>query len=40
MIQPVVEGQGEEKAFPILLRRLLPELGCYLDVGSSPFRSK
>ncbi len=40
MIQPIVEGQGEEKAFPILLRRLLPELGCYLDVGGSPFRSK
>ena len=40
MIQPIVEGQGEEKAFPILLRRLLSELGCYLDVGGSPFRSK
>lgn len=40
MIQPIVEGQGEEKAFPILLRRLLPELGCYVDIGSSPFRSK
>lgn len=40
MIQPIVEGHGEEKAFPILLRRLLSELGCYLDVGGSPFRSK
>lgn len=40
MIQPIVEGQGEEKAFPILLRRLIPELGCYMDVGGSPFRSK
>ena len=40
MIQPIVEGQGEEAAFPILLRRLIPELGCYVDVGGSPFRSK
>ena len=40
MIQPIVEGQGEEKAFPILLRRLIPELGCYVDVGGAPFRSK
>lgn len=40
MIQPIVEGQGEELAFPILLRRLIPELGCYVDVGGSPFRSK
>jgi len=40
MIQPIVEGQGEEKAFPILLRRLIPEFGCYVDVGGSPFRSK
>lgn len=40
MIQPIVEGQGEEKAFPILLRRLLPELGCYVSVSGSPFRSK
>lgn len=40
MIQPIVEGHGEEKAFPILLRRLLPELGCYLDVVGSPLRSK
>jgi hypothetical protein len=40
MIQPIVEGQGEEKAFPVLLRRLLPELGCYVGVSGSPFRSK
>lgn len=40
MIQAIVEGQGEEKAFPILLRRLIPELGCYVDVSGSPFRSK
>lgn len=39
MIQPVVEGQGEEAAFPILLRRLIPELGCYVEIGS-PVRSK
>jgi hypothetical protein len=40
MIQPIVEGQGEEKAFPILLRRLLSELGCYVSVSGSPFRSR
>ena len=40
MIQPIVEGQGEAKAFPILLRRLIPELGCYVDVSGAPFRSK
>lgn len=40
MIQPIVEGHGEEEAFPILLRRLLPELGCHLDIGGSPLRSK
>lgn len=39
MIQPVVEGQGEEVAFPILLRRLVLELGCYMEIGS-PVRSK
>ena len=40
MIQAIVEGQGEEAAFPILVRRLLPELGCYVDVGGSPIRSR
>lgn len=40
MIQSIVEGQGEESAFPILLRRLLPELRCYIEVGGSPYRSK
>ena len=40
MIQPIVEGQGEARAFPILLRRLIPELGCYVEVGGTPFRSK
>lgn len=39
MIQTVVEGQGEEAAFPILLRRLVLELGCYMEIGS-PVRSK
>ena len=29
MIQPVVEGEGEEEAVPVLLRRLLSELGVY-----------
>ena len=40
MIQPIVEGQGEAQAFPVLLRRLILELGCYMDVGGSPYRSK
>ena len=40
MIQSIVEGQGEAQAFPVLLRRLIPEFGCYVDVGGSPFRSK
>jgi len=39
MIQPIVEGQGEEAALPVLLRRLLPELGCYTTECSSPVRS-
>lgn len=39
MIQPVVEGQGEEAAFPILLRRLMLVLGGYVDIGP-PVRSK
>lgn len=29
MIQPIVEGHGEEQAVPVLLRRLLTELGVY-----------
>ncbi len=40
MIQAIVEGQGEGAAFPILIRRLLPELGCYVDVGGAPIRSR
>lgn len=40
MIQPIVEGQGEEAAFPILLRRLMPELGCFVEIGGSPIRSR
>ena len=40
MIQSIVEGQGEAQAFPVLLRRLIRELGCYVDAGGSPFRSK
>lgn len=39
MIQPVVEGQGEEAAFPILLQRLIHEFDCYAEIGS-PVRSK
>lgn len=34
MIQPIVEGQGEEQAVPVLLRRLILELGCYVSVGT------
>ncbi len=33
MIQPIVEGDGEVAAFPVLLRRLLAELGVYLEIG-------
>ena len=40
MIQAIAEGQGEAQAFPVLLRRLIPELGCYMEVGGSPYRSK
>lgn len=32
MIQPVIEGHGEDQAFPTLLRRLIPELGAYVEV--------
>lgn len=35
VIQPIVEGYGEVEAFPVLLRRLLPELGVHVDVGRS-----
>lgn len=39
-IQPIVEGQGEVEAFPILLRRLLQEAGVYsIDIGH-PIRQK
>ncbi len=36
MIQPIVEGEGEVGAFPVLLRRLIFEFGCHEDVGT-PF---
>ena len=39
MIQPIVEGEGEVLAFPILLRRLISALGCYETVGT-PFLEK
>ena len=39
MIQPIVEGHGEVQAVPVLLRRLIPELGCYVEVGT-PIRQK
>jgi hypothetical protein len=38
MIQPIVEGDGEVSAVPILLRRLLPELGVYTVQISRPIR--
>ena len=40
MIQSIVEGEGEVNAFPILLSRLILELGCYESVGFSPFLEK
>ena len=40
MIQSIVEGDGEVTAFPILLDRLIGELGCYEAVGYSPFLEK
>ena len=39
MIQTIVEGDGEVTAFPVLLRRLILELGCYEEVGL-PFLEK
>jgi hypothetical protein len=40
-IQPIVEGQGEVDAFPVLLRRLIAEANVYyeVDVGK-PIRRK
>jgi hypothetical protein len=38
MIQAIVEGDGEVIALPLLLRRLLHELGCYVNVGSAPVK--
>jgi hypothetical protein len=38
MIQAIVEGDGEVIALPVLLRRLIPELGCYVEVGSAPVK--
>ena len=40
MIQSIVEGEGEVNAFPVLLSRLILELGCYEAVGVSPFLEK
>lgn len=40
MIQPIVEGYGEVDAFPVLLRRLLIELGVYVPVGRSIRRNR
>lgn len=35
MIYPIVEGDGEVQAVPVLLRRLIPELGGYIEIGQS-----
>lgn len=35
MIYPIVEGDGEVQAVPVLLRRLIPELGVYIEIGQS-----
>jgi len=40
MIQSIVEGDGEVAAFPLLLERLVAELGCYEAIGYSPFLEK
>ena len=33
-IQPVVEGYGEVEALPLLLRRLLGEVGAWVEIGT------
>lgn len=40
MIQLIVEGDGEVRAFPVLMKRLVAELGCYEAVGHNPFLEK
>ncbi len=40
MIQPIVEGQGDVKAFPVLLRRLVERSGNYEIQINSPVRRK
>ncbi len=39
-IVPIVEGHGEEQAFPVLLRRLLYEQGRYEFTVTSPYNAK
>lgn len=39
-IQPIVEGEGEEAAFPVLLRRLRNESGAFDIVIQRPFRRR
>ncbi len=38
MIQPIVEGHGEVSALPVLLRRLLADLGIYGVSVGAPIR--
>lgn len=40
MIQSIVEGDGEVAGFPILLERLVRELGCYETIEYRPFLEK
>jgi Domain of unknown function (DUF4276) len=39
-IQPIVEGEGEEAAFPVLLRRLRDESGAFDIAIQRPFRRR
>ena len=41
VIQPIVEGYGEVKAFPVLLRRLVEEAQAWtVNIGRSIRRSR
>jgi len=40
IVQPIVEGQGEESAFPLLLRRLAEEAGAWDIQISRPHRRR
>jgi hypothetical protein len=40
VIQLIVEGDGEVRAFPVLLERLIGAFGCYEAIGYNPFLEK